>query len=122
MVQQKRYGQNKDKTEFMAINAPPGGKRPIRVKTHAGIVNVTHCSQYTCLGSIFTSNGRVSSAIDKHADTHINALNRLVRFLDINQSAPFLVKKCVVDACFASSLLYGCEFWLGIKPSCRIKT
>ena len=113
---------NEDKTEFMAFNAPPEGKRPIRLKTHVGIVNVTHCSQYTYLGSIFTSDGKVSSAIDKHADTRINALNKLVRFLDINESAPFLVKKCVVDACFASSLLYGCESWLGIKPSRRIKT
>ena len=38
---------NEDKTEFMAFNAPPEGKRPIRLKTHAGIVNVTDCSQYT---------------------------------------------------------------------------
>ena len=101
---------------------PPESKRPICLKTHEGIVNGTHCSQYTYLGSIFTSDGKVSSAIDKHADTRINALNKLVRFLDINESAPFLVKKCVVDACFASSLLYGCESWLGIKPSRRIKT
>ena len=27
-----------------------------------------------------------------------------------------MVKKAVVDACFNTSLLYGCEAWLGIKP------
>ena len=41
----------------------------------------------------------------------------LVRFLDKNQNAPFDVKKTVVDACFNTSLLYGCESWLEEKIS-----
>ena len=39
-------------------------------------------------------------------------MNKLIRFLDKNRNAPFDVKKKVVDACFNSSLLYGCETWL----------
>ena len=42
-------------------------------------------------------------------------MNKLVRFLDKNQNAPFDVKKKVVDACFNTSLLYGCESWLEDK-------
>ena len=42
-------------------------------------------------------------------------MNNLVRFLDKNQNAPYDVKKKVVDACFNSSLLYGCESWLEEK-------
>ena len=38
-------------------------------------------------------------------------------FLETNKNAPFVVKKTVVDACFNASLLYGCEGWLGVKPS-----
>ena len=44
-------------------------------------------------------------------------MNKLVRFLDKNQNAPFLVKKTVLDACFETSLLYGCESWLEEKIS-----
>ena len=42
-------------------------------------------------------------------------MNKL--FLDRNKSAPFVVKKKVLDACFSATLLYGCEGWLGVKPS-----
>ena len=44
-------------------------------------------------------------------------MNKLVRFLDKNENAPFSVKKKVLDACFFTSLLYGCESWLEEKVS-----
>ena len=91
-------------------------------KSAAGLVSVTHCTKYTYLGSIFTSDGKVQTSVEKHADSRANTLNKLVRFLDRNENAPFPVKKRVVDACFSSSLLYGCESWLGVKPCNRINS
>ena len=44
-------------------------------------------------------------------------MNKLIRFLDKNENAPFIVKKKVLDACFYTSLLYGCESWLDDKVS-----
>ena len=44
-------------------------------------------------------------------------MNKLTIFLQQNKNAPYEVKKVVVDACFNSSLLYGCESWLGVKPT-----
>ena len=102
---------NEEKTEFMSFNC--SDQDPIHLLTHAGVVTVSYCTQYTYLGSIFTSDGKLASSMSKHAVSRTNAMNKLIRFLDKNRNAPFDVKKDVVDACFNSSLLYGCEAWLG---------
>ena len=97
---------NEEKTKFMSFNCDD--REPIHLYTHAGRVTVSFCTEYTYLGSIFTSDGKLSSALAKHAVSRTNAMNKLIRFLDKNRNAPFDVKKLVVDACFNSSLLYGC--------------
>ena len=66
---------------------------------------------------MITSDGKISSAVSKHVATRGKSTNKLVRFLDKNENPPFLVKKKVVDACFYTSLLYGCESWLEEKVS-----
>ena len=104
---------NEDKTKYMSFNSSK--KSPIILNTHAGIVTVSQCTEYTYLGCIITSDGKISSSVDKHVETRGKAMNKLVRFLDKNENAPFDVKKKVVDACFNSSLLYGCESWLEDK-------
>ena len=104
---------NEDKTEYMSFNSSV--KTPILLQTHAGSVTVSHCTQYTYLGSIFTSDGKIASSVAEHVLSRGKAVNKLVRFLDKNQNAPFDVKKDVVDACFNTSLLYGCESWLEEK-------
>ena len=113
---------NEDKTKFMAFCSPAGEKCNIVLTPQAGRVIVTHCSEYTYLGSIFTSDGSVRSALAKHVDSRKKAMNKLIIFLDKNKNAPYEVKKAVVDACFNTSLLYGCEAWLGVKPICEIKS
>ena len=104
---------NEEKTQYMSFNSTEN--RPIFLNTHAGMVTVLQCTEYVYLGCIITSDGKISSAVSKHVSTRGKATNKLVRFLDKNENAPFPVKKNVVDACFYTSLLYGCESWLEEK-------
>ena len=108
---------NEDKTEFMAIGAEPCDKSPIVLHLHHGIVHVKHCSEYKYLGAIITSDGKISTSMTKHTSSKEKDMNKLTIFLQRNKNAPYAVKKVVVDACFNSSLLYGCESWLGVKPN-----
>ena len=113
---------NEDKTEFMAFCSPDVEKRPITLHLKHGNVNVTHCSEYTYLGAIFTSDGLLKSSLKRHAAHKEKDLNKLTIFLQKNANAPYVVKKAVVDACFNASLLYGCEAWLGTKPDRSLKS
>ena len=60
--------------------------------------------------------------MSKHCIAKTKDINKLVIFLESNKNAPFVVKKTVVDACFNASLLYGCEGWLGAKPSSTLNS
>ena len=114
---------NEDKTQFMAfVTTDPDDKRPIVLNLHHGLVKVTHCNEYKYLGVIITSDGKVASTMSKHCIAKTKDVNKLVIFLETNKNAPFVVKKTVVDACFNASLLYGCEGWLGIKPSTTLNS
>ena len=106
---------NEDKTKYMSFNS--NTKHPILLQTHAGLVKVKQCTEYTYLGCVITSDGKISTSIAKHVASRGKALNKLIRFLDKNENAPFIVKKKVLDACFYTSLLYGCESWLDDKVS-----
>ena len=77
---------------------------------------VEWCDSYTYLGSIFTCDGSVSSAVSNYAKT-AHALT-FVSFLQKNRDVPFYVKRRVFDAAVMSTMLYGCESWLegNIKP------
>ena len=113
---------NEDKTQFMAfVTTVKEERKPIVLKLHHGIVYVKHCTEYKYLGSIFTSDGKVSSSIEKHCTAKGKDINKLVIFLECNKNAPYTVKKTVVNACFNASFLYGCEAWLGVKPSVEMK-
>ena len=114
---------NEDKTQFMAfVTNDPDDKSPIVLNLHHGVVKVIHCDEYKYLGSIFTSDGKVSSTMLKHTIARTKDVNKLMIFLEANKDAPFKVKKTVVDACFNASLLYGSEGWLGVKPSQTLNT
>ena len=110
---------NEDKTKFMAFNCVD--TEPIVLETHAGRVVMKHCFEYVYLGAVFTQDGKVQTSVSRHAKTRVNAMNKLVIFLNRNENAPYDVKKQVLDACFNTSLLYGCESWLGVQPSSDVK-
>ena len=74
------------------------------------------------LSSQFTSDGSVSSAVKWHAKNKLCHVLKYVSFVKKNNDIPFIVKKRVFDAALMSSLLYGCESWLGadIKPIMKL--
>ena len=112
---------NEEKTEFMAVASDsPLDKLPIIITTVSGEVSVKHCDSYTYLGAIFTSDGKVTSTMSHHVLSRTKTMNKLIIFLDRNKSIPYFVKKKVLDACFSTALLYGCEAWLGVKPSMEL--
>ena len=111
---------NEDITKFMAFNCPPTDREDILLILNSGNVSVSHCLEYTYLGAIFTSDGKIDSSVKKHAVSRSNCINKFIRFLDKNKNAPYLVKKRVFDACVMSSLLYGCEAWLSDKSWSKV--
>ena len=86
-----------------------------------GVV-IDHCSSYLYLGSPVTSDGSVSSAVKAHAKGKMCQVLKFVSFLKKNNDIPFVVKRRVFDAALMSSLLYGCESWVGadFKPVIKL--
>ena len=76
------------------------------------------CTSYVYLGSPFTSDGSVSSALKLHAKTKMGHVLKFISFVSKNNDIPFVVKRRVFDAALMSALLYGCESWVGadLKP------
>ena len=116
----EEYGMkiNVGKTQFFVINGVPDDVRPICV--HG--ITIDPCNNYIYLGSPFTSNGSTSSAIKEHAKAKLCHVLKFVSFIKKNNDIPFIVKRRVFDAALMSSLLYGCESWIGgdIKPIIKL--
>lgn len=109
---------NEAKTKFFVINGTEGEAEPLRVDG----LTIAPCSMYTYLGSPFTSDGSVSSALGVHARTKLSHVVKFVAFIKKNNDVPFVVKRRVFDAALMSALLYGCESWVGadLKPMIRL--
>ena len=105
---------NESKTKLMVINGSPIDKVPFVSST----VVIKHCDRYIYLGVIFTADGRGTTSLQQHLNDKNREVNKLFIFLAVNYDAPFQVKKRVLEAAFLSSILYGCESWLGVplKP------
>ncbi len=102
------------KTKFFVIHGAGGDAEPLHMD---GLI-IAPCSMYVYLRSPFTSDSSVSSAIRVHARTKLNQIIKFVTFIKKNNDVPFVVKRRVFDAALVSTLLYGCESWLGadVKP------
>ena len=109
---------NEDKTKLMVINGSLIDKLPIFVNRIA----IKHCDTYTYLGSPFTSDGLLSSVVKFHVQEKMAHFHKFLAFLDKNFELPFIIKKRIFDACFLSTILYGCESWLNgdLKPISKI--
>ena len=109
---------NTCKTKFFVIHGEEGDADPLQVD---GLV-VDHCRSYVYLGSPFTCDGSVSSAVKEHARSKMCHVLKFVSFIKKNNDVPFIVKRRVFDAALMSSLLYGCESWVGanIKPVVKL--
>ena len=109
---------NESKTKFFVISGTKGDEEPIRVNG----LTISHCSVYVYLGSPFTSDGSVSSALKAHAKAKLSHVIKFVSFVKKNNDVPYIVKRRVFDAALMSALLYGCESWLGadLKPVIKL--
>ena len=76
------------KTKFFVINGEIGDNDPFNVD---GMV-VEHCDSYIYLGSPFTCDGLVSSAVRLHAKNKLCHVLKFISFLKKNNDIPFIVK------------------------------
>jgi hypothetical protein len=76
---------------------------------------IEHCNSYVYLGSIFTSDGSIKNSVKLHAEDKRKHLLKLVTFLSKNCDMPFHLKYKVFNACFFTSIIYGCESWLYVN-------
>jgi len=103
---------NQEKTKFMVINSSVLDKRPLEIPFGDITYTIYHCESYVYLGSIFTSDGKIQSAITNSAMNAKRHLMKFVAFLSKNPDFPFFVKHKVMNSAFLAAILYGCEGWL----------
>ena len=99
---------NGNKTKFMVINGTDKDRRSFMVKDK----KIQNCDSYIYLGSTFTEDGKIQSAIKKHCKLKASHVLKFQAFMQKNCDFPFWVKRTVLDAALLSSIFYGCESWL----------
>ena len=92
----------------MVINGNAAERTPITI----GGITITNCHTYVYLGSPFTQDGKVTSAIKAHCDAKASHIIKFAAFVKKNQDFPFWIKKKVLDSALLSAILYGCESWM----------
>ena len=116
----KTYGMviNLVKTNFMVINGSAEDRRDI----HVDDLTIRHTQQYVYLGSIFTSDGNISTAVAEQMKAKMKDFNKFISFINKNNDIPFSIKRKVFDAAFSSSILYSCESWFNadLKPVAKL--
>ena len=100
------------KTKFMVINGRANDKDPLVTED----LVVDNCDSYTYLGVIFTQDGKSDSTVREHVRNKQCHIIKFLSFLSKNPDAPFSVRKTVFEAAISSTLLYGCDSWLGSSP------
>jgi len=99
---------NADKTKFMVINGNDDDKASLELDG----MNISNCDAYTYLGSVFTQDGSIPTAVRKHCKAKTSHVLKYEAFVWKNPEMPFMVKKSVLSAAVTSAILYGCESWL----------
>jgi hypothetical protein len=111
---------NEAKTKFMALNVPKKDTETLHASSsdRSLLCSIKFTNSYVYLGSTFTQDGRITSAIKAHAQSKRKDLLKLITFTCKNFDAPFCVKRKVFQACFIAALTYGCESWINcsLKP------
>lgn len=109
---------NNDKTKFFVIHGEDGDADTIRVND----LVIEHCRNYSYLGSPFTSDGSVSSAVKAHSAAKLCHVLKYISFVTKNNDLPFVVKRRVFEAALMSAVLYGCESWVNAdyKPVTKL--
>ena len=116
----EEYGMeiNVKKTKFFVINPQKDDKIPMHTRNKT----IDYCKQYMYLGSWFTDDGKIKSALKLHEPSHQSSMNKFAIFCRANAEMPYYYKSTVMDAAVTSSILYGCETWFCKKPQKVIST
>ncbi len=80
---------NELKTKFFVVNGTEGDAGPLRVDG----LTISHCSMYIYLGSPFTSDGSVSSALKAHGKMKLSHIIKFVSFIKKNNDVAYIVKR-----------------------------
>ena len=99
---------NNDKTQFMVINGADGDRAPLV----DGDLTIKNCMSYTYLGSVFTQDGSISSAVEAHCRAKTCHVLKFEAFVRKNTEMPFAVKLRVFEAALMTAILYASESWL----------
>ena len=93
---------NIKKISFFVINGDILDYEPLVF----GELKIPYKSVYCYLGSFFTDDGKISSALEMHIKSKTADINKFTIFCAVNTSIPFYIKKQVSDSFLLSSLLY----------------
>ena len=99
---------NCKKTKFMVIN----GENDDLIPFKTGSITITNCTTYTYLGSTYTQDGKIITAVKSHCKEKMAHVLKFDAFVKKNSDFPFKVKLKVFEAAVVSSITYGCESWL----------
>ena len=80
---------NESKTKLMVINGDVDDRQPICIEG----LTIQHCDKYIYLGSPFTSDGLLSTAVKSHVQEKMIHFYKFISFLNKNNDLPFLIKK-----------------------------
>ena len=89
---------------------PFNGTGEDRALIRVSDLTVENCTTYMYLGVIFTQDGKVESSVKLSKQKHVT---KFAAFVAKNSDFPFWVKRKVLGAALMSTILYGCESWLG---------
>ena len=109
---------NNAKTKFFVIHGEDGDADTI----HVNDLVIEHCHNYIYLGSRFTNDGSVSSAVKAHSAAKLCHVLKYVSFITKNNDLPFVVKRRLFEDALMSAVLYGCESWVSAdyKPVTKL--
>ena len=85
---------NQSKTKFMVINGSNIDRSPLI----SGSLMVDNCEAYTYLGSVFTQDGKIESALKCHLVSKQPHVMKFTSFVMKNCDFPFWVKQVVCEA------------------------
>ena len=96
----------------MVINSESSDREQLEISYNELTCHISWCNSYVYLGSIFTSDGKIVTALKGHARDKHKHYMKFASFMQKNPDFPFPVKHKVMSSAFLSAILYGCEGWL----------
>ena len=87
------------------INGEANEKTPLMLMGKT----IEYKEKYMYLGSWFTDDGEMESALKLHEPAHLSSVNKFAIFCHTNTVMPYYYKSLVMEAAVVSSIFYGCK-------------